>query len=114
MIEPLAFATTALCLLAGLTALVVSAAGRYRWPPWRPLAVLIELALLAQAIAGLASPHHPAEPGTHVAYLLTSLAVLPAALAWGARDDTRSAGVLLAVALLTLAVLVIRLQTTWR
>ncbi|WP_328646208.1 hypothetical protein OHS58_44070 [Amycolatopsis sp. NBC_00348] len=114
MIEPLAFATTALCLLSGLTALVVSATGRYRWPPWRPLAVLIELALLAQAIAGLASPHHPAEPGTHVAYLVTSLAILPAALAWGARDDTRSAGVLLAVALLTLAVLVIRLQTTWR
>ncbi|WP_328444498.1 hypothetical protein [Amycolatopsis sp. NBC_00438] len=114
MIEPLAFATTMLCLLAGVFALVTAALGRYRWPPWRPLAVLIELALLAQAIAGLASAHHPAEPGTHVAYLLTSLAILPAALAWGARDTTRSAGALLAVALLTLAVLVIRLQATWR
>jgi hypothetical protein len=67
-----------------------------------------------RAVAGLVSDHHPAEPGTHVAYLLTSLAVLPAALAWGARDRTRSAGALLAVALLTPAVLVIRLQTTWR
>ncbi|MFJ1762946.1 hypothetical protein ACIOD2_21725 [Amycolatopsis sp. NPDC088138] len=114
MIEPLAFATTVLCLLSGLFALVTAALGRYRWPPWRPLAVLIELALLTQAIAGLLSTHHPAEPGTHVAYLLISLAVLPAALAWGARDTTRSAGALLAVALLTLAVLMIRLQTTWR
>jgi len=114
VIEPLAFATTMLCLLSGLTALVVSAAGRYHWPRWRPLSVLIELALLAQAIAGLGSDHHPAEPSTHVAYLLTSLAILPAALAWGARDNTRSAGALLAIAFLTLAVLVIRLQTTWR
>jgi hypothetical protein len=114
VIEPLAFATTALCLLSGLTVLVVALSGHYRWPRWRPLAAFVELALLTQAIADLFSSHHPAEPGTHLAYLVTSLAVLPAALAWGARDNTRSAGALLAVALLTLAVLVIRLQTTWR
>ena len=114
MIEPLAFATTVVCLLGGLTALVVSAAGKYRRPRWRPLVVLVELALVVQAIADLVSEHHPAEPGTHLAYLVTSLVVLPAALAWGARDTSRVAGTLIAVALLTLAVLVVRLQTTWR
>ncbi|GAB3155957.1 hypothetical protein GCM10027258_61690 [Amycolatopsis stemonae] len=113
MIEPLAFATTVVCLLSGLTALVVTAAGRYRWPRWRPLAVLIELALLAQAITGAVSDH-PAEPATHWAYLATSLVVLPAGTAWGARGTTRSAGALLAMLLLTLAVLVVRIRTTAR
>lgn len=113
MIESLAFATTAVCLLAGLTALAVTAAGRYRWPRWRPLAVLVELALLAQAIAS-AVCDHPAEPGTHLAYLATSLVVLPAGTAWGARGTTRSAGALFALLLLTLAVLVVRIRTTAR
>ena len=101
MIEPLAFATTVVCLLGGLTALVVSAAGKYRWPRWRPLVVLVELALLAQAIADLVSEHHPAEPGTHLAYLVTSLVVLPAAWRGAPATLLASRGALLAVALLT-------------
>ncbi|MEA5364306.1 hypothetical protein VA596_32585 [Amycolatopsis sp., V23-08] len=113
MIEPLAFATTVVCLLSGLTALVTAALGRYRWPRWRPLAVLIECALLAQAIVS-AVGDHPAEPGTHLAYLATSLVVLPAGTAWGARENTRSAGALFALLLLTLAVLVVRIRTTAR
>ena len=117
MIDALSLAITATCAIAGLIVLATAALGRYRWSAALPTVVIVELTLLIQAILdaiGLLGGHHPAEPTTHLAYLVTSLAVLPVATTQIARDNGRWAGVLLAVALLALAVIVIRLQTTWR
>lgn len=116
MIESLAFTTTVVCVAGGFVVLGTGLAGRYRRRRVLPALVVIELALLVQAaadVAGLLGGDHPGEPGTHLAYLVTSLVILPAALGT-APDDGRWAAVLIALALLVLAVLVIRMQTTWR
>lgn len=117
MIEVLAFATTVVCVLGGVVVLGAAAFGRYRWRSVLPTFVVLELVLVVQAIAdvaGQAGGHRLAETGTHVAYLATSLIVLPATSTQTARDDGRWSGLLVAVALLALAVIVVRMQTTWR
>ncbi|MFI5614636.1 hypothetical protein [Amycolatopsis sp. NPDC051903] len=118
MIEPLAFTTTVVCVAGGLVVLGTGLAGRYRRTRVLPALAVFELVLVVQAVAdvvGLVTGAHPREPATHVAYLATSLVVLPAATAWTARDgDRREAAVVLAVALLALAVVIVRAQTTWR
>ena len=116
MIEPLAFATTVVCAIGGLVVLGAGVLRRYRWRRVLPVLATIEAALVVQAVAdalGQFGGHRLAETSTHVAYLATSLAVLPAA-ATQARDDGRWSAVLVAAALLVLAVVVVRMQTTWR
>lgn len=117
MIEVLAFATTVVCALGGLVVLGAGVLGRYRWRGVLPALVTIEVALVVQAVAdllGQAGGHRLAETGTHAAYLVTSLVVLPAAGTQTARDDGRWSAVLVAAALVALAVVVVRMQTTWR
>ncbi|GAA1659881.1 hypothetical protein GCM10009765_06570 [Fodinicola feengrottensis] len=117
MIDALSLALTVTCALAGIIILGAALLKRYRWRAVLPTVIIVEAALLIQAIldlAGLLGGHHPAEPATHLAYLVTSLAVLPVAGSQVARDNGRWAATLLAVALLALAVIVVRLQTTWR
>jgi hypothetical protein len=65
-------------------------------------------------LAGFLRGHRPAESATHLAYLITSLLVLPAAATQVARDDGPWPAALLAVALVLAAVVVVRMQTTWR
>lgn len=117
MIDALSLAITVTCGAAGLAVFGAALLSRYRWRAALPTVILLETALLIQAIldiAGLLGGHHPAEPATHLAYLVTSLAVLPVAGSQVVRDDGRWAGILLAVALIALAIIVVRLQTTWR
>lgn len=117
MIETLAFATTVVCVAGGLAVLGTGLAGRYRRAKALPALAVVELALIVQAIAdvtGLLTGDRPAELGTHLAYLATSLVLLPAATVWSADEQGRWAAVVIAVALLALAVVVIRAQTTWR
>ncbi|WIX79441.1 hypothetical protein QRX50_01075 [Amycolatopsis carbonis] len=117
MIETLAFATTVVCVAGGLAVLGTGLAGRYRRGKTLRALAVVELALIVQAVAdvtGLLTGDRPAELGTHLAYLATSLVLLPAATAWSANEDGRWAAVVIAVALLALAVVVIRAQTTWR
>ncbi|GAA0602860.1 hypothetical protein GCM10010174_18890 [Kutzneria viridogrisea] len=117
MIEVLAFATTVVCGLLALGVLLTAAAGRYRWRAVRPALAGVELAVLAQAVAdvcGQLAGHRMAEQLTHNAYLATSLLVLPVTATQIARDNGRWAGLLLAAALIALAVVVVRMQTTWR
>jgi hypothetical protein len=116
VIEVLAFATTVVCAIGGLVVLGSGALGRFRRSTVLPVLVTIELALVAQAIAdvlGQAGGHRLAETTTHAAYLGASLIVLPAT-GTQARDDGRWSAVLVAAGLLALAVIVVRMQTTWR
>lgn len=117
MIEPLAFATTVVCAVSAIVMLVLAIVGRYHWRFTLPLLLVLEFALVAQAVADvgtLVGGHRLAEPATHLAYLVTSVALPPVAGGLVARDDNRWSGVLMAVLLLVLAVVVVRMQTTWR
>jgi len=117
VIDALAFSTALAGVgVAGLTA-VRLATRRYRWRGIAPALLAIEVMLVVLAIldvAGLAGGHRPAEPATHLAYLGASLVVLPAAASQAAGDDGFWAGLLVAVAAVALAVVIVRLQTTWR
>lgn len=117
MIDALSLAIAVTCLGGSAAALVSGVTQRYRWPVMAPTLLLIEIALLGQAIADVISllrGHAPGELATHLAYLSTSLVILPVAAMQSGGEDGRWPGVLIAVALLILAVLVVRLQTTWR
>ncbi|MGW4486772.1 hypothetical protein ACWEOE_23360 [Amycolatopsis sp. NPDC004368] len=117
MIETLAFATTVVCVAGGLAVLGTGLAGRYRRRRTLPALAVVQLALIVQVVAdvaGLLGGDRPAEPGTHLAYVATSLLLLPAATAWSAPENGRWGAMVLAVALLAVAVVVVRAQTTWR
>lgn len=117
MIDALAFAITVGCVGGGGVVLLLAATGAYRWRRIVPTLLAVQACVVVQAVldvAGMVGGHRPAEPITHVAYLVTSLVVLPAATGAAGRDDDRWAGALVAVALLVLAVVVIRQETTWR
>ncbi|WP_326568667.1 hypothetical protein VSH64_44125 [Amycolatopsis rhabdoformis] len=117
MIEALAFATTVVCVAGGFAVLGTGLAGRYRRGRTLPALAIVELALIGQAVAdvlGLFGGDRPAELGTHLAYLATSLVLLPAAAVWSAGEEARWSAVVIAVALLAVAVVVVRAQTTWR
>lgn len=112
MIEPLAFTTTIACVVV---AIILAIKGH--WRNLAPTLAIIQLAVVIQAIAdaiSVARGHRVGEEGTHIAYLLTSLVILPAAIGLAGREDRRRTANALGIALLVLAVVVIRMQTTWR
>jgi hypothetical protein len=117
VIGPLAFSTTLGCVVVALVVAVSAVMQRWRWRSIAPTLLIIQLAIVVQAAAdaiSLASGHRVGELATHIAYLAASLVVLPAAATQTAHDDGRWAALLLVVALLVLAVIVVRMQTTWR
>ncbi|MEU4086233.1 hypothetical protein [Streptomyces aureus] len=82
-------------------------------PPLAGLAVLLTVRAAWDA-ATLLGGHQPAQPTVHLAYLLVAPAVLPPVL-WAIRGDRgRWAAALCAGAVLLAAVLLVRLQSTWR
>lgn len=112
MIEPLAFTTTFTCVIVALILFV-----RGHWRKLAPTLAIVQLAVVVQAIAdaiSVARGHRPGEAATHIAYLLTSVVILPAAIGLAGREDCRRTAHALGIALLILAVIVIRMQTTWR
>jgi hypothetical protein len=114
VIEPLAFATTAACALLALACLIFAA--RYRFQYMVPYLVGVELALLVQTVAIIiarSGGYQPRASGENWAYVVTALLTLPL-LAPLARRPRWWSAVILAVALAVLAVVVVRLQTTWR
>lgn len=117
MIDALAFALTFGCLVAAGVLVVRLVRARFSWATSWPLLALVQVGLVVQLfadVAGLAAGHRPSEPGTHVAYLVTSVLMLPPAAVQVRGDDGRWAALLLVVAFVVTAVLVVRLQTTWR
>ena len=117
MIDALAFTITTASLAAAVLVLCLAATGRYGWRRIAPTLLLIELAVLVQAVADLTrrfNGAHLTEPATHLAYLATSVLVLPVVAGQASRDDGRWAALLVGVALLVLAVVVIRLTATGR
>jgi hypothetical protein len=117
VIDPLAFGTTLACLATAFTLVVAVFTGRYRLRGFAPMFVLIQLALILQAVldvVGLVGGHRTPDPTTHLAYLTTSLVLLPVAVGTTSRQEDRWSAGVLAVALLAVAVVVVRLITTWR
>lgn len=114
MIEPLAFATTAACVLVALAGLAL--AWRYNLARVLPYLIGIEVAMLVQTVAIVIARiggYQPRESGENWAYVVTSLVILPL-VAPAVRRSRWWAAVILAVALAVEAIVVIRVQTTWR
>ncbi len=117
MIDQLAIGITGACLVTGGLVLIRLVRRRFRRRDVTPTLVPLELGLLVQAgldVAGLAHGHRPAEPPTHIAYLVSSVLVVPSAAGQTREDDGRWSGALLVLVLLITAVLVVSMQTTWR
>lgn len=78
---------------------------------------LVELALIALLIGGviaLSSTSRDVEGGLFVSYLITLVVIPPAAVLWGIAEKSRWGTGVLVVALLTVAVLCIRLLDIWK
>lgn len=117
MIDAIAFSVALASVVAAGLVTIRLATKRYRWRTIVPVLLAVEamlVALVVLQLAGLAGGHRPAEPATHLAYLGTSPLVLPVAAGQAGGDDGVWAGLLVAAAAFVLAVLVVRLQTTWR
>ena len=117
MIDSLSLTITLGCLLVGIGALVASVPGRFRAERFSGALLVVEMALLLQAvlaIVGLARGHRPGELATFVAYLVVSVVVLPVAASQVRGTTGRWAGAVVTAAFVVQAVLVVRLQTTWR
>jgi hypothetical protein len=77
---------------------------------------VLELALIVQGVVAgvrLIGGNRPDSVPTFVGYLLGSLVVLPLGVLWALEERTRWSSVVLAIAALTVAVIVIRMDVVW-
>ncbi|KHL11097.1 hypothetical protein CLV56_2907 [Mumia flava] len=80
------------------------------------LASVLEVALVAQLVGGciaLAQTSRAVEGITFVGYLLTCVVIPPVAIVWGVAEKSRWGTAVVLVAMLTIAVLVLRLVQLW-
>jgi heme A synthase len=109
----------AIAIYAGCVALV--AAGVFALRRNRPafldrLLLVLEGALVVRAMLGvgaLVSGAHAYPGATHVAYLFTSVVLLPVMFATLADDRSHWSAAVIVVACLALAVIAVRVQMTW-
>lgn len=105
--------------LAGVStvgALVLLVRDRLAGDPYFGLLILLELALLVQAVLGLVGLSEAgAEVSrvTFVSYLLTVPLLLPLGAFWSLAERTRAGTAVLLVTVLTVAGLEVRLQALW-
>ena len=108
---------TALCSLAvALWALVLVIRGRAPGTPILVGIAGIEVLLLAQVVVSVVLMVGGDEPGslvTFLAYLVGSLLVLPIGTAWALAERSRSSTAVLAVACVTVPVLILRMSEVW-
>jgi len=102
----------------GVAAWCFGAAARDRWIGVTHLAglVLLEVALLAQAVAAvvrIAGGERPEEFATFIGYLATSVLVVPLAVVLSVMERTRWGAVIVGAAAVVAAVLTLRLQQVW-
>jgi hypothetical protein len=115
MSDRLAATITLYGLFLAAFALLPLVAGARPGPVFIAGTVLFELALAGQAVAAAiawAGGHEPGEPSVFAGYLLASVAVLPAAAAFGERRTAWDIAVV-AVACIALAVVSQRMAAVW-
>lgn len=110
--------TIAIAVAAGLIAIIAGFhfVRRLRRPPGLDKLVWgLEIALVLRAmiaVGEISTGDTPAHLTTHIGYLISSVAILPIALATVADDRDHWTSAVLAVTLLAVLVIVIRLQMT--
>lgn len=122
MIDALSTAITWVCAGAALWALVLVVVNRPLMLAHRDglayagLLVLIEVALLAQAVVGLvnlATTDRSVDGLSFAGYLVGALLVLPIAVFWSLAERTRWGTAVLVVGALAVPVLIVRLDHLW-
>ncbi|MEU4745778.1 hypothetical protein AB0G02_35680 [Actinosynnema sp. NPDC023658] len=123
MIPVLATALTVVALVAALWSLVLVVTDRPVTLATKPtlglaaVVVLLEVGLLAQAVAGVVNLVSADRGDLHVAtfvgYLVATVAVLPVGAFWALGDRSRWGAGVLAVACLSVPVMILRLNQVW-
>jgi hypothetical protein len=106
----------AYALLVGIYAAGVAAANRSLPPVLKGSLVVLELAVVAQALIatiGLLRGDRPTELTVVIGYLLTSVGLLPLAASAFQDEENRWSSAAYAVASVLVAVVTIRLHQTW-
>ncbi len=117
MNDPVAYAIIAFALLAAVHA---------GWHLWREepfsnalfyVLLVLELLLLALVVGGsiaLSQTDRDVDGVLFVSYLVTTLVIPPAAILWGVAEKSRWGSGVVVVAMLTVAVLVLRCLQIWQ
>lgn len=117
MNDPVAYAIAALAL---------GVAGFAAWHTWRnepvgnPLfyaVAVVELVLIAALVGGIVALNgtdRDVDGGLFISYLVTVVVIPPAAVLWGIAEKTRWGTGVVVVAMLTVAVLIIRILGIWQ
>lgn len=117
MIEWFSWAQIIFCLVVGLVCIGFAIARQGPNDVMVGGVVLIELALIAQLVMGIVAPTVGNHPTGNLLefwmYLVTALIIPPAAIIWALIERSRWASLILAVAAMSIAVMVLRMQTIW-
>jgi hypothetical protein len=122
MIELLATALTVVALVAALWSLVLAVADRPITLATKPtlglagVVVLLELGLLVQAVIGVIvvlGAEHELDRATFIGYLVGAAVVLPLGAFWSLAERSRWGAGVLAVACLSVPVMILRLNQLW-
>lgn len=117
MNDPVAYAVAGFALVAALYA---------GWLMWRDapfsnglfyVVILLELVLLALLVGGsvaLGRTERDVDGVLFISYLVTVLVIPPAAVIWGVAEKSRWGTGVVVVAMLTVAVLVVRVLGIWQ
>jgi heme A synthase len=115
-IDGLSVAIAIYAACVALLAAIGFALRRPRSPLLDKLVLVLEGALVVRAMLGvgaMVSGAHPYPGVTHVAYLLTSVGLLPVMVATLADDRSHWSTAVVGVACLALVVIAIRVEMTW-
>jgi hypothetical protein len=116
MIDALSVSIVALALLAAAGAIVLTVLDkRINWPLLIGVGV-VEVSVLVQLVVGivrLAGTDRAVSGFAFVAYLVSSVLVLPIGTLWALAERSRWGAGVLAVACLVIPVLVLRLDQIW-
>jgi hypothetical protein len=122
MIDVLPTVLTVLALAGAAWSLLLIALNKPLLPLTKPswglvaLLALLELALIAQAITGIAlllGTDREIDRLSFVGYLIGPVVIVPVAVVWSAAERTRWSAGVLAVASLSVPVMVVRLGQIW-
>ncbi|MFD1148803.1 hypothetical protein [Saccharothrix hoggarensis] len=122
MIQVLATALTVVALVAALWSLVLMIADRPITLATKPtlglaaVVVLLEVGLLAQAVVGVVNvlgADRELDRATFVGYLIGAAVVLPLGAFWSLAERSRWGAGTLAVACLSVPVMILRLNQVW-